>query len=432
MKPRLAAVRVIARVVDEGRSLSSALEETLHQVEPRERPLTQELCYGVMRFYPRLEGLSQQLMDKPLKAKEREVAYLILLGLYQLFYMQVPAHAAVNETVNTLKPLKREWARGLLNAILRRAQREQEQLQQLIESDERLHFAHPDWLLHRLQQAWPQQWQVIAEANNQRPPMVLRVNRRQGNRDTYLVQLQAADIEATPTPHAEDGLILGRPVDVGQLPGFANGSVSVQDTAAQLAAQLLDAQSGEYVLDACAAPGGKTAHILERQADIRLDALDVDEQRLQRVYDNLQRLGLQARVIAGDATQTETWWSGEQYDRILLDAPCSATGVIRRHPDIKLLRRDSDIATLIELQGQILRALWQTLKPGGTLLYATCSILPEENSQQVTAFLQTTADASEINIEASWGVACEAGRQVITGSDNMDGFYYALLQKSPA
>lgn len=429
MKARRAVLKILGMVIDDGRSLSRALDQVLSQVEERERPLTQEMAYGVLRFYHRLQGLSQTLMDKPLKSKERDIQYLILLGMYQLLYMNIPAHAAVNETVNTLKSLKKPWARGLLNALLRRVQREQTQIQQAIEQHETWRYSHPEWLLKRLQLAWPEHWQAIAEANNQRPPMVLRVNQRQQDRASYHSLLEQAGIPASPSPYVDSALFLDKPGDVHQLPGFARGAVSVQDSAAQLAAQLLDARAGETILDACAAPGGKTAHILERNRDINLDALDVDKQRLQRVEENLQRLQLQANVICGDAAEPDDWWNGTAYDRILLDAPCSATGVIRRHPDIKLLRRDDDIDNLVALQGRILRALWAILKPGGYLLYATCSILPDENSQQVEAFLQQQDDALEVPIAARWGVACNAGRQILSGNDNMDGFYYALLQK---
>lgn len=430
MKARPLAIRVLKEVLEQGRSLSAALPANLTKADEGERSLTQELSYGVLRYYPQLDALAAQLLDKPLKAKDSDVQLLILLGLYQILYMRIPDHAAVSETVDVTKALKKPWARGLVNALLRRFLREREVLMAGLESDPEARYAHPGWLIASLQLAWPEDWPRVLTANNEHPPMTLRNNARQGDRDAYIKDLATAGIEACPAPHTRDGIQLAQAVGVERLPGFAEGRVSVQDGAAQLAAELLMAQAGEHILDACAAPGGKLAHVLEATPGAEVLAVDVDPQRVARIEDNLQRLQLKARVVTADVADTAAWWDQRPFDRILLDAPCSATGVIRRHPDIKHLRRAEDIAQLARLQASILDALWPTLRIGGRLLYVTCSIMAEENHQQIAAFLAHHKDARELPLEVPWGHACEAGRQILPGEDGMDGFYFALLEKS--
>lgn len=427
--PRAIAARTVAAVLA-GRSLSDP--ETTRRLESlpdRDRPLAQELAYGTVRWQPKLQRMAEGLLDKPLKAKEREVEALILVGLYQLLYLDVPAHAAVAETVAAVRPLRKEWARGLVNALLRRFLREQEAIVESLAGDEVAASAHPRWLLGRLKADWPEAWPAIVAANNARPPMTLRVNRRQGSRDAYLEALAAAGIEGTPTRHAPDGIQLAQPVGVERLPGFWAGRVSVQDEAAQLAALLLEPQPGERLLDACAAPGGKTGHLLEAAPEAELLALDRDPGRLGRVDENLRRLGLSASLKAGDAGAPESWWDGKPFDRILLDAPCSGTGVIRRHPDIKLLRRTEDIEALSGEQHRLLEALWPLLGPGGMLVYSTCSVLRDENDRQLSRFLEAHADAVEVPIPPGWGQAVAVGRQILPGNQGMDGFYYARLRK---
>lgn len=426
--PRAVAVSVLTRVLQDGQSLSTLLPHSFHTLQPERRALAQELCYGTLRWMPRLQAFLNVLMDKPLRSKDSDIQSLLLLGLYQLAYMEIPAHAAVSETVAVTALLKKSWARGLVNAVLRRFQREHETLERGLESDPVASTAHPAWLLQIIQKAWPNDWQSIVNANNQRPPMSLRINRSRITLDNYLQNLRKEGLDASPSPHAPDALILEKPVNVEQLPGFDQGHVSVQDSAAQLAAPLLKTQSGMRVLDACAAPGGKTGHILELNKEIELYALDVDKKRLQRVNDNLQRLGLSARLISADATSTN-WWDGTPFDRILLDAPCSATGVIRRHPDIKLLREPADIPRLVALQAAILENLWSMLPPGGMLVYATCSVLPQENAGQLANFLANHEDAREQPIVADWGCAAEVGRQILPNQDGMDGFFYACIEK---
>ncbi|EOB1206883.1 16S rRNA (cytosine(967)-C(5))-methyltransferase RsmB [Photobacterium damselae] len=425
MNVRAAAAQVIYQVVDQGQSLSTALPAAQQQIKERDQALLQEICYGVLRWLPRLESITQKLMDKPLKGKQRVFHHLILVGLYQLGYMRIPAHAAVAETVNATKNLKKPQLRGLVNAILRNYQRQQQELDAQAVSHDAGKYGHPSWLLKLLKQAYPNDVDAICAANNTKAPMWLRVNRQHHNRDEYRKLLDAEGIATELHPQAGDALRLLSPCDVYKLPGFEQGWVSVQDAAAQLAIEYLQPQAGELILDCCAAPGGKTAHILEHVPSAQVVAIDCDEHRLTRVHDNLQRLNLQAKVLCADARYPEKWWDGDKFDRILLDAPCSATGVIRRHPDIKWLRRGEDIAALAQLQAEIFDAMWLQLKSGGTLVYATCSITPQENRDQVSAFLARTADATLVGSEAT-----NPGRQILPGEENMDGFYYAALQKA--
>lgn len=433
MNPRLAAARALATVLAGKASLGSSLPEVLGKVEARDRGLTQELAFGAARWQPRLAGLAAKLLQKPFKTADHDVEALLLVGLYQLFYTRIPPHAAIGETVGCVEKLKKPWAKGLLNAVLRSAQREGEALLAELEHDPVIRVAHPRWLQKSLKAFWPEHWEAICAANNAHPPMMLRVNRRQASRNDYLAALQAAGIEAHPCAFSEDGIRLTVPCDVQLLPGFAEGRVSVQDEAAQLAAGLLDLKPGQRVLDACCAPGGKTCHILEREPGLtEVIALDLEPKRLQRVQENLDRLQLKATLTAADARDTNGWWDGKPFQRILLDAPCSATGVIRRHPDIKLARQADDIAPLAILQGEMLDALWPTLEVGGVLLYATCSVLPTENREVIDAFLARTPGARELDLPGSFGIEQPHGRQLLPQEDGHDGFYYAKLIKIAA
>ncbi|MFA0084944.1 16S rRNA (cytosine(967)-C(5))-methyltransferase RsmB [Vibrio sp. E150_011] len=425
MNVRAVAANILFQVVDKGQSLSNALPAGQQQVKPRDQALLQEICFGALRILPRLESIASELMDKPLKGKQRVFHHLILVGIYQIGNMRIPAHAAVGETVEATKTLKGPKLRGLINAVLRNYQRNQEKLDEISMSHNAGKYGHPSWLLKLLQASYPDQWADILEANNTKAPMWLRVNHQHHSRDEYLELLKNEGIDCTPHSEAQDALRLAAPCDVTSLPGFDKGWVSVQDAAAQLSLNYLKPQDGELILDCCAAPGGKTAHILERTTGSNVVAIDCDENRLKRVHDNLERLQLQATVVCGDARTPQEWWQGEQFDRILLDAPCSATGVIRRHPDIKWLRRADDIAALAELQREIFDAMWQQLKTGGTMVYATCSITPQENVEQVKAFLARTTNAELIGSDIS-----NPGRQILPGEEDMDGFYYAVLKKS--
>jgi 16S rRNA (cytosine967-C5)-methyltransferase len=423
----LIAARVLSRVLQDGQSLTAALDNVMPTIESvKDKAFVQALCYGVCRYYHRLDFILNELLDKPLK--DIDVKSLILIGLYQLRFMRVKPHAAVSETVAAAR--KKPWAKALVNAVLRNYLREQDRIEQQADQEPSAAFSHPRWLIDKIQQDWPQQAPQLFLENNRQPPMVLRVNLARISREHYLNQLAERDISAVPVDFCPSALMLDNPVPVDLLPGFAQGLVSVQDAAAQLAAQLLDVQPGHRVLDVCAAPGGKAAHILESQPQLKaLVAVDIDASRMQRVSDNLQRLKLEAGLLVGDAANPEAWWDGQPFERILLDAPCSALGVVRRHPDIKLLRRAEDIAQLQSLQKNILGATWPLLAPGGILLYATCSVLKQENEQQIDAFLAEHSDAAQLPIEAGWGSAREFGRQIFTGESAMDGFYYARITK---
>ena len=424
---RAAAASVLGEVLA-GRSLNQALPPFVDQVEPRDRGLLRQLCYGSLRQAPRLQAFLERLLDKPLKERDRDIQGLLWCGLYQLESTRIPDHAAVAATVGATRALGKPWARGLANAILRRFLRERDRLLQ--EMDEAEAHCHPPWLYRKLHEQWPEQAAAIVEANNQQPPMTLRVNSAQLGREDYLQQLREAGIPARPGALGPEAVYLERGVEVEKLPGFGAGLASVQDEAAQLAAGLLSAAPGEHILDACAAPGGKTCHILELQPDLgRLVAMDVDKARLQRVGENLERLGLSAELVAGDGARPPAGLAAGEFDRILVDAPCSASGVIRRHPDVKLLRRPGDLPQLADQQLAILRGLWPLLKPGGRLLYATCSLFDEENSAVVRQFLQAHGDAALCATAWSWGEATACGKQLLPSREGPDGLFYSLLQK---
>lgn len=416
--PRTSAAKILQSVIYKGESLSAALADN-------ESPMVSDLCYGSLRWHEPLSALINELLSKELKKKDKGIECLIRVGLYQIIYQSTPDHAAVGETVSALKGLKKPWAKNLVNAVLRNYLREQESLQKEIQKRQVVKYAFPQWLIHEIKQAWPENWEKILEQSNQRAPMTLRVNLTRQTRDEYLQKLNDAGIQANLLSGVKTAIVLDKPSNVYDLPSFEKGAASVQDGAAQLASILLDCQDNMSVLDACAAPGGKTGHILESAKNLNVLAIDNSEIRLERVTQNLQRLNLKADVVVADVLDTELYAKDKMFDRILLDAPCSATGVIRRHPDIKVLRRKSDIAELQSLQSKMLDALWEKLKPEGILLYATCSILPQENEQQVQAFLKRHDDVDIIVIEGAQG----SGRQVFPGENTMDGFYFVKLKK---
>lgn len=431
MNVRVACARVVAAVLRGESSLNSLIPQYSDNIAPRDINLFQELCYGTLRHAPALETILNILMDKPIKPKEAEVSALLMTALYQIREMRVPSHAAVNEAVGALKTLKKAWAKGLVNGVLRNYLRNRETIDQQCRQHAAFETMHPKWLADRFQADWPERYAEIMSANNLRPPMCLRVNTLKVRRSDYLERLALANIEARESPFSTSGIYLTLPCNVDALPGFREGLVSVQDEAAQLCAPLLDLQPDQRVLDACCAPGGKTCHILENQAQLaEVVAIDVEADRLERVKENLARLELKATLKAADATETAHWWDGQFFDRILLDAPCSATGVIRRHPDIKLLRKATDIVKLSRLQGELLRSVWPTLAPGGKLLYATCSVLAEENDNVLAQFVASRSDADTLVIDASWGTKTSHGRQLFPEPNGHDGFYYGLLTKT--
>ena len=430
MDPRTQAAKVLGQLLAQKGSLATLLPSASTLVAEKERPLLQELCYGTCRWHPRLQGFLQLLVEKPLRAKDRDIQALLLLGLYQLIYLRIPDHAALSSTVESAQALKKPWAKKLVNGVLRRFVREREQLEKQLAADPTSNTAHPLWLLQEITTAWPNHYLTIVEQNNQPPPFTIRVNQQAMTRDDYLQRLLEQNLDAAKTTTSSVGITLKRPTAVDQLPGFDRGWVSVQDESPQLSAELLRCEKHHRVLDACSAPGGKTAHLLEQQPDLSLLALDISARRLQRTRENLQRLGLRAELKVGDATEPDTWWDGQPFDRILLDAPCSASGIIRRQPDIKILRSAESLTTLVHTQQQLLRALWPLLKTGGELLYATCSILPQENHQLVETFLQENSDANHSSIDVTWGIDLPVGRQLLPQANGGDGFYYARLLKN--
>ena len=427
---RAAAAEVIAKVL-RGQSLSALLPEYSSKIDEKDRPLLKELCFGSLRWYPQIAIILKGLIEKPLREKDLEIQGLLASGIYQLMHMRIAEHAIINETVSAVGNLNRPWAKGLVNAVLRNFQRQQQDILDKEGENPVFQTAHPKWLLKKINDAWPSEIaSQIIKANNQRAPMTLRVNDLHTSREDYLSTLEDAGIVASATDYSAQGVLLETPRDVTELPGFSDGDISVQDEAAQLAAHLLLLGSGQRVLDACCAPGGKTCHILESQPDLTsLLAIDLEPRRLVRVTENLERLGLEAELKAADANNLDRWWDGKAFDRILLDAPCSATGVIRRHPDIKILRKPADIDKLAALQTQILVSLWQTLKPGGILVYATCSVLPAENDQIISGFIMSQDDAQLMPIDAIWGIATDHGRQLFPLENGNDGFYYSRLKK---
>lgn len=431
---RASAAALVSQVVDRGRPLDELLAGDADQGSAR--GLKRSLCYGTLRWHFRLLEVLRRVCERPPEQLAPDLRALLEVGLFQLLSGEVAAHAAVAETVSAARELGHARAAGFVNAVLRRFQRERDALLAGVDASLALRTAHPAWLVEALQRDRPGAVVAILEANNAHPPMWLRVNRARATVTGYSAELESAGWAVQRHSLATDALLIAPATDVRSLPGFLDGRVSVQDAAAQLAVEVLAAQPGERILDACAAPGGKTCHLLERLAGaVEVAALDVSEARLERVRENLERLGLAARVVAGDLCQPAAWWDGRPFDRILLDVPCSATGVIRRHPDIKLLRRARDIPALGRRQATMLRAAWGMLAAGGTLLYTSCSVLRAENEAVVAAFLAEATDAVDRTAEATrdWPprpAGAGPGYQVLPGEADMDGFFYACLRKA--
>jgi 16S rRNA (cytosine967-C5)-methyltransferase len=429
MQPH-APLRVIAAEVllsvEQGQSLSQCLPPSLLRLPLSLRPQLQALCYGTCRWFHRLDDELQGRMKKPLKHHDRVVHHLMLVALFQLRFSQQATYAVLNETVEACRAMDKPHLTGLVNGVLRSAEREGAPA--AVKDTGR--YSHPGWMVEKLRHNWPDDWPAIVDANNTQAPMTLRVNALRFSRNEYLQQLLDAGIDASATRFAPHGIQLARPVPVDALPWFAEGAVSVQDEAAQLCTTLLDLAPGQRILDACAAPGGKTCAILEScpQA-VEVVAIDESAQRLPRVQENLDRLDLHASLLQADAANIDQWWDHQPFDRILLDVPCSASGVIRRHPDIKLLRRESDVVPLAHIQLDLLAAMWRILQPGGRLVYATCSVFPQENHRIVQRFCKQQTSAELITSKALWGRAMPAGRQLLPLNDGHDGFFYAVLEK---
>lgn len=406
-----------------GRNLNQALQGLLSRhsaLSPQQRAAAQDMSYGTLRFYGQLRAVLDLLLQKPVQ--DEAVRALLLVALYQLQYSRSAEHAVVDHAVRAAEALKKPWAKGLVNAVLRNFLRQRISLLEQVAASEEGRYSHPQWWIDKLRRQYPDDWATLLETNNQHPPMTLRVNGRATSTEAYLDLLHRHGIEGRQV--GENAILLDQPVPVDKLPGFGEGMASVQDAGAQFAARLLDIADGMRVLDACAAPGGKAAHLLEL-AGIELTALDSDPERLKKIEQTLQRLKLEAHCLAGNAARPEEWWDGQPFQRILADVPCSASGVVRRHPDIKWLRREADIAAFAAQQAEILDALWRVLGSGGKLLYATCSVFAEENQQQIAQFLVRHKDAQCLPLSLP---AAKDGQ--LTPNPQHDGFYYALLLKA--
>ena len=430
MNSRLVAVRLLQEVL-RGKSLTEVLKSG-PRGDQTESAFIRMLTFGVVRWHERLQFWLNSLLEHPLRAKDKDIEILLLLGLFQLAYSTKPAHACVNETVAVARLLNKSWASGLVNGVLRRFARQADRFRQQADLRPETRYSLPSWLLARLQKDHGSAFESIAMVLSGQAPMTLRVNLRQQSREHFLRVLEEAGMNAEAHAELETAVTLAQPCDVTEIPGFSTGSCSVQDAAAQWCARFLGLAPGMRLLDACAAPGGKTAACLEAEPGLgSVTAVDVDAERQARTVETLARLQLQAETVIADALQTSTWWDGAPFDRILVDAPCSATGVIRRHPDIKLLRREADLAALHKIQAGLLDNLWGLLKPDGLLLYATCSLLSSENEAVVASFLDAHPEAEEVPLPA--GQSAEArrhGLQFLPREGGQDGFYYALVRKN--
>ncbi len=422
-KPRWLAAQACRAVLDRGQALDEAFASLLGAVEDsRDRSLVRRLANGVMRDWPALDFLVRQLLERPMKAGDRIVFFLLAVAVHELRDGREPDHAVVHAAVAAAAGFRGGRLRGLVNAVLRNFLRQRDTLEVMVAEDPARSRGYPRWLIERIEADWPAEAEAILAAGNRVPPLWLRTNRRRWSREQALDMLTEAGLQAHLPKDFPDALVLDERVRVSELPGIADGALSVQDGAAQLVVEEMELEDGQRVLDACAAPGGKSAHILER-ADVELTALDIDGDRLKRVGENLERIGHDAQLTVGNAAEPRAWWDGRQFDRILIDAPCSATGVIRRHPDIRWLRRTADVEALVATQRAMLDALWPLLKPGGILVYATCSVLVVENAGQVQPFLERHADARVIEHTELPGRAAGPGRQLLPGDENCDGFY---------
>ena len=428
---RTVAARLIKAVVYDSRSLSTLTPPALAGIaDERDRAFVQACAYGVLRHYFSLKARLDALLERPLKSKDADIEALLIGGLFQIAHMDVPAHAAVSASVDAAKEMRKGWACPLVNAVLRNALRATSSDEDL--ADEAVRFEYPQWMIDRFRADWPDDWTSILRSSNRQASMTLRVNQKRTGVENYLSVLAEAGIEAERTHYSPVGVRLADPLPVTALPEFNDGCISVQDEAAQLAARLISVDKADRVLDACAAPGGKICHMLEGvENNVHLIAVDISGDRMRRVEENLQRLGLDCITRVADAGKPADWWDGEPYDRIVVDAPCTATGVMRRHPDIRLHRRPDDIDTHAAEQRRLLAALWPLLAHEGRLLYATCSIIPAENDEVVASLLEDRFDAKALTLPATWGRSTRYGRQILPGEDGMDGFYYALLSKGP-
>ena len=429
---QLVAAHTLRNVVDQGRSLDRTLETESQRLDSEQRPMLHEMAYGGLRFYSYFDGLLAQLISKPIRRKDRMVHFLLIVGLYQIKHMRTPDHAAVNQTVKALAASKQSWAKGLVNGVLRQFLRELEKddlasLETKLTPAQRIAF--PPFLYTSICDAWPDACEKILNESNQKPPLTLRVNQQKTTREQYLELLAENNIEAIPTEESVLGLVVTQPRPVAELPMFNEGWVSVQDESAQLCAQLMDLDSGMRVLDGCAAPGGKTCAMLEAEPSLQVTAVDLPE-RVSGIEENLRRLGLQAVIRDMGLEEYSDWWDKQPWDRILMDVPCSGSGVIRRHPDIRHRRQPGDLERFASQQLDLLNTAWEILADSGLLLYVTCSILPQENDEVIEGFLERHTNAIHLPVDAAGGVVTRFGRQRLPGVHSGDGFYYCLLSKN--
>ncbi|MGY8814110.1 MAG: 16S rRNA (cytosine(967)-C(5))-methyltransferase RsmB [Gammaproteobacteria bacterium] len=431
MTAREMSALVLSDILRHRTQLDKVLDKHLKfNSDKREQRLTHELCYGVMRWYHQLIFISNSLLNKKIREKDSDIIGLILLGLYQLKFMRIPDHAAISATVETANLLGKPWAKVLINAVLRKFQREQNAIEQQINDTPSALYSHPAWIIDKVQDRWPEFWPSMLSANNTYPPQHLRLNLQRHTREDYIKTLATKRIDYSVSNMVDSGIVLINPLAVEDIPGFLEGYISIQDFGAQLAAPLLKCQTGHRVLDVCAAPGGKSTHILELYPDIQeLVSVDISANRLLLLQNSLDRLKLNSVIINADVSRSTDWWDGKHFDRILLDAPCTATGVIRRHPDIKYSRTVDQISKLTKLQHTLLFNVWTLLKPGGILVYCVCSLFKEESDEQIADFLSEHKNAMSLTIDTNWGVLSQYGRQTIPGHDESDGFYYSLLVK---
>ncbi|MFC3652804.1 16S rRNA (cytosine(967)-C(5))-methyltransferase RsmB [Dyella humi] len=426
---RALAAQALADIALHGMSLREAMEQRAPKLrDPRDRALLMALLSDGARWWLRFDAVLDRLLDKSLRRKEPEVHALLVLGLVQLDILELQDYAAVAATVEAARALNRPRLAGLVNAVLRRWQRERTALLTELDAQPQTRYAMPAWLVKTITTDWPSHADAVFADCNREPPLMLRANRRRTSREALIEQLRTGGYTVDPHPWLADGVVLPHSSDVTRMPGFTQGLFAVQDGAAQVSADLLDVRDGQHVLDACAAPGGKACHLLER-ADITLTAVEFDATRVARIHQNLERLGLQADLRIGDAGDPSAWWDGKPYDCILIDAPCSATGVLRRRPDVRLHRRASDIAALVAQQQRILAGLWPLLAPGGRLVYVTCSLLRAENEAVIEHFLAARDDARVMPMQLPIGQAASVGWQILPGDGDLDGMYYAVLER---
>lgn len=419
--PRVLAARAVAAVLD-GHALDAKLREQSGDISARDRALAQELATGAIRHFYSLSAELDAVLNAPLK--QRDILALLLVGAHQLRHTRVPAHAAVHATVDAARAMGKAWAANLTNAVLRRLQRERHPAR-----TEEARYDHPQWMIDTLRAQYPDDFEIILRCNLTRAPMTLRINRRRTSRSQYLQRLQAEGVRARCGELTDTAVILERPHPSESLPGACNGDFMIQDEGAQLAAAILAPENGHRVLDACAAPGGKACHIAELAPRATLVMVEADPERAETVARRMQSRAIEGTLHNANAECPNDWWDGREFDRILLDAPCTASGAVRRHPDIRLLRRSSDADNLAATQELLLRGLWQTLKPDGLLLYCTCSLFHAENDGVISKFLEQTPDATAEAIAMTFGRPTDTGRQLLPMENANDGFFFSLLRK---